>query len=159
MALSGTVRRDEADQLAASALETWSQLARTYRPVGPPQLNNFLVNAGLKRRGLCHHWTRDLGAQIAALRLRSLVLRWGIAHGGTLREHNVVVVTARGQPFARGIVLDAWRHSGRLFWGAVATDRYPWKEDPGESFPPRLSPQLSTASGDRSRFSRHAPSD
>jgi hypothetical protein len=38
-------------------------------------------------------------------------------------------VTAKGQPFRDGILLDCWRHSGHLFWSAVATDNYPWIED------------------------------
>ena len=136
-ALSRSVAPAEAQRLAAAAHSTSADLAARYRPVGPPQLHNFLVNSGVKKRGLCHHWARDLGESLAQLKLRTLVLRWGIARAGTLREHNAVVVTARGQPFSEGIVLDAWRHSGRLFSGSVATDKYPWREDPQESFAPK----------------------
>ena len=136
-ALSRSVAPAEAQRLAATAHSTSADLAVRYRPLGPPQLHNFLVNSGIKKRGLCHHWARDLGEQLAQLKLRTLVLRWGIARAGTLREHNSVVVTARGQPFSEGIVLDAWRHSGRLFSGPVATDKYPWREDAQESFAPR----------------------
>ena len=132
--LSSKVRRDEAEGVAQTAFIVSRDLKRKYRAGGPALFNNLLVNAGLKKRGLCHHWTRDLGNQLASLKLRSLQLRWGIARAGTLREHNAVVVTARGQPFERGIVLDAWRQSGRLFWGSVAVDRYPWEEDPQDSF-------------------------
>ena len=137
LALSPTVRSDEAKRVAIIAHDASQRLGREYRVAGPAHFHNFLVNAGLKKRGLCHHWARDLGGQLAALKLRSLVLRWGIARAGTLREHNAVVVTAPRQPFERGIVLDPWRHSGRLFFGAVASDRYPWREDPRESFAPR----------------------
>lgn len=133
-ALTPGVRPDEAQQLARSACRISRQLARRYHAVGPPQLHNSLVNAGIKKRGLCHHWARDLGEQLAALKLRTLVLRWAIARRGTLREHNAVVVTARGQRFDEGIVLDAWRHCGRLFAGPVAGDKYPWREDPHERF-------------------------
>ena len=136
-ALSPSVRADDAKRLAAQAHLRSIELAQHYRPIGPPQLHNFLVNAGVKKRGLCHHWARDLGQRLASLKLRTLVLRWGIARGGTLREHNAVVVTARGQRFEEGIVLDAWRHSGRLFSGAVAADKYPWREDRHESFAAR----------------------
>ena len=136
LGLSPAVRRDEAKRVALVAHDASRRLGREYRVAGPAHFHNFLVNAGLKQRGLCHHWARDLGGHLAALKLRTLVLRWGIARGGTLREHNAVVVTARGQPFERGIVLDPWRHSGRLFFGPVASDRYPWREDPQESFIP-----------------------
>jgi hypothetical protein len=136
-ALDPDVSRAEAARLASAAYAASHQLRREYAPVGSPHFDNFLINAGLKKRGLCHHWTRDLGDQLAALKLRTLVLRWGIARRGTLREHNSVVVTARGQPFARGIVLDPWRYSGRLFAGPVALDKYPWEEDPHDRFRPR----------------------
>jgi hypothetical protein len=39
-----------------------------------------------------------------------------------------VVLTAPGQAFDQGIVLDAWRHSGRLCWSPVQEDKYPWIE-------------------------------
>lgn len=136
IALSPTVHPGDAKRLATEAHAISRELARDYQPVASPHLHNFLVNTGLKRRGLCHHWARDLGGRLAALKLRTLVLRWGIARGGTLREHNAVVVTARGQPFQRGIVLDAWRRSGRLFAAPVTTDRYPWREDPHDTFAP-----------------------
>ena len=55
-------------------------------------------------------------------------MRRGVARLETRREHSSVVLTAPGQPFDEGIVLDAWRHSGRLYWGAVKTDKYPWIE-------------------------------
>ena len=135
--LSRSVAPAEARRLASAAHATSGDLAARYRPVGPPQLHNFLVNAGVKQRGLCHHWARDLGERLAQLKLRTLELRWGIARAGTLREHNAVVVTARGQPFSEGIVLDPWRHSGRLFSAPVATDKYPWREDPNDSFAPK----------------------
>jgi len=137
-ALSPAVRRSDAERLAKLAYAVSRRLGREFRPVGPPQFHNFLVNAGVKERGLCHEWARDLGDELAGLQLRTLVLRWGIARAGTLREHNCVVVTARGQPFGTGIVLDSWRHSGRLFWKPVATDRYPWTEDANDTFRPRL---------------------
>ena len=129
LGLSPTVSRQDAARAAARALETARDLKRKYGVAAPPQFHNFLVNAGIKRRGLCHQWTHDLIAQLGAAQLKTLDLHWGIARAGTLREHNSVVVTARGQPFGSGIVLDPWRGSGRLYVGRVAADRYPWSED------------------------------
>jgi hypothetical protein len=37
-----------------------------------------------------------------------------------------VVITAAGQPFETGLVLDPWRNSGDLFWARVDRDVYPW---------------------------------
>ena len=144
-ALSPKVRAGEAERVASRAYETSQRLARDYGIKGPPQFHNFLVNAGLKERGLCHHWARDLMQQLRALKLTTLDLHWGGARAGTLREHNAVIVTAKGQPFQSGIVLDAWRHSGRLFSGPVAADRYPWKEDLTECFCARSTRYAGTA--------------
>lgn len=118
--------------MADCAYLTSRQLARDYRVVGPPLFHNFLVNIGVRQRGLCFQWARDLFAKLQQIPLRTLELRWGAARAGTWREHNCVVVTAKGQPFETGIVLDAWRHSGRLFWSPVKTDHYPWIEDKQE---------------------------
>jgi len=134
-ALAPTVSRDEAQRTAVCAYDSAQQLARDYRVVGPALFHNFLINLGLKKRGLCYHWAEDLVVRLQALQLATLDLHWGIARAGTLREHNSVVVTAKGQPFQQGIVLDAWRHSGRLHWAPVTSDRYPWQE--GELDPPR----------------------
>jgi hypothetical protein len=103
-------------------------LAAEYRLAQPPILHNLLVNVHLKERGLCWHWTEDLLDRLGELPLPSYQLHWGIAHRGRLfREHNSVIVTARGRELATGIVLDAWRDSGELYWAHVGEDSYPWE--------------------------------
>jgi hypothetical protein len=129
--LSPTVRVDEAERLAMCAYKTSRRLAREYQVVFPPALNNVLINTGGRKRGLCYHWTEDLLHQLDALKLETLELHWGEAFARTFSENNGVVVTAKGQPFAQGIVLDAWRYQGRMYWGPVRKDPegYPWKEN------------------------------
>ena len=129
--LSPTVRVDEAERLALCAYKTSRRLAREYRVVFPPALNNILINTGGRKRGLCYQWTEDLLHELDALKLETLELHWGEAFARTFSENNGVVVTARGQPFRQGIVLDAWRYQGRLYWGPVRKDPegYPWKEN------------------------------
>ena len=129
--LSPTVRVDEAEKLALCAYKTSRRLAREYRVVFPPALNNILINTGGRKRGLCYQWTEDLLHQLDALKLETLELHWGEAFARTFSENNGVVVTAKGLPFAQGIVLDAWRYQGRLYWGPVRKDPegYPWKEN------------------------------
>src|SRR5438876_196303 len=130
-ALSPSVRADEAQRFAQCAYVTSRQLAREYRVVFPPALNNILINTGARKRGLCYQWTEDLLHQLDALKLETLELHWGEAFARTFSENNGVVVTAKGQPFAQGIVLDAWRYQGRLYWGPVHKDpeKYEWKEN------------------------------
>jgi hypothetical protein len=129
--LSPTVRVDEAERLAQCAYVTSRQLAREYRVVFPPALNNILINTGGRKRGLCYQWTEDLLHQLDALKLETLELHWGEAFARTFSENNGVVVTAKRQLFGQGIVLDAWRYQGRLYWGPVRKDPegYPWKEN------------------------------
>lgn len=126
-----SVRVDEAERFAQCAYVTSRRLAREYRVVFPPALHNILVNTGARKRGLCYQWTEDLMIKLDALKLETLELHWGEAFAGTFSENNGVVVTAKGQPFARGIVLDAWRYQGRLYWGPVRKDPegYQWKEN------------------------------
>ena len=131
--LAPTVREEDAEAVANCAYRYSRQLAHEYHAVRPAIFHNFLVNVGIKKRGLCYQWTEDLLAQLQTLNVSTLELRWGMARAGTLREHNSVVVTACGQPFEQGIVLDPWRRSGRLVWKPVVEDKYPWVE--GELVP------------------------
>ena len=130
MALSPTVRRDEAERLARCAYTTTRALKRQYRVVWPPGLQNFLIHTGVRKRGYCFQWAEDLIVQLDALKLQTLELHWGEAFPGTWSEHNNVVVTAKGHPFSQGLLLDCWRYSGRLVWLPVTSDlQYEWKEN------------------------------
>ena len=129
VALSPRVRADEAARVTASVYNAAGQLRRDYQVVWPPLFNNLLINSGIRKRGLCFQWAEDLLAMLDALKLTSLELRWGEGYAGTWQESNCVVVTAKGQPFNTGIILDCWRHSGHLYWTAVASDKVPWVEN------------------------------
>jgi len=138
----GTLRHDLADlnrqanmlearQVAETAITYSSDLAEKYDLVRPAILHNVFVRMGLKDRGLCYHWTEDLMRQLQLLDLKTYQLHWGVAYRGSeLREHNSVVITARGEAFEKGMILDPWRNSGDLYWALIQTDTYPWKELP-----------------------------
>ncbi|MFQ5415966.1 MAG: hypothetical protein ACE5FL_02845 [Myxococcota bacterium] len=127
-ALAPLAPPEEGRLLAVAAVRQSQQLAADYRLTRPPVLHNLLVNLGLRERGLCWHWTEDLIERLGALPLPSYALHWGIAHRGErFREHNSLIVTARGGHLASGLVLDPWRESGELHWVAVADDSYPWE--------------------------------
>lgn len=136
VSLGPAVREAEAARVAECAYDYSRVLAARYRVVRPAILHNVLVNTGFRQRGLCYEWAEDLLKQLQSFHLDSLELHWGIARAGTAREHNSIVVTARGQAFRAGIVLDPWRRSGRLVWSPVATDKYPWVEGELSSSPP-----------------------
>jgi hypothetical protein len=128
-ALSLKVNREEAELLAECAYATASQLRKKYRMFGTPIFNNFLVYHGIKKRGYCFQWAEDLLVAFDALKLTSLELHWGEANPGNWRENNCIVVTAKGQPFNRGIILECWRHFGRLRSGPVVGDEDPYVEN------------------------------
>ncbi len=121
-ALSPRVDRKEAKLLAECAYATVSQLRRQYHMFATPIFNNFLVYHGLRKRGYCYHWAEDLLGALDALKLNTLELHWGESYAGTWRENNCVVVTAKGQPFDHGMIIEAWRHFGHLRWNLVLSD-------------------------------------
>ncbi len=140
--LSPTINAREADKLALTAIETSAELARDFKPLRFPWMNNGLVNTGLRKRGLCYQWRDDLFPFLHRLHLQSMDLHLTSARRATLLEHNGIVVTAKGQRFEDGIVLDPWRHCGVLAWAKVSQDRYPWKPLPRELTPMVLRPLL-----------------
>jgi hypothetical protein len=121
-ALAPDVDPGEAELLSMTAHTTSRSLAREYRIVLNPEFQNFLINIGLRHRGYCAHFARDIGTRLKTLKLKTLVLHWGAAFAGTSGEDNCLVVTARNQPFQDGIILDGWRRAGRLFWCTVRED-------------------------------------
>ena len=124
--------------LARTLLVKTAELAEVYRIQAPALWHNFLVNSGRRDRGLCCHWTEDLLQAVEALRLRRYHAEWGVSRRGSWREHNSVILTASGKPFASGLVIDAWRDAGDLFWTWVADDVYPWRPHPGNTRDTRI---------------------
>jgi hypothetical protein len=121
--LSRRVDPNEAKLLAECAYATVARLRQEYRPFGTPIFNNFLVYHGLKKRGYCFQWSEDLLLALDRLTLKTLELHWGDAYRDTWRENNCLVVTAKGQLFDRGMILECWRHFGHLRWNLVPSDQ------------------------------------
>ena len=133
-ALAPSVRPEEAQLVARCAYTTGRELKREWKVVWPPGLQNFLVNTGARKGGLCFQWATELLLRLDALKLKTLELHWVESYETTASEHNVIVVTAIGQPIQRGILLDNWRYGGRLIWGPVTGDsQYKWKENKAEA--------------------------
>jgi hypothetical protein len=132
-ALSATVSPDDARRVAYAAYMTGLELRREWHVVWLPGLQNLLVNMGARKGGLCFQWATELLVRLDALKLQTLELHWAESFANTSGEHNVIVVTARGQAFEDGILLDNWRYSGQLVWTQVAMDpEYHWTENKSE---------------------------
>lgn len=141
--LSPTVNPAEADKLAHTAIEVSARLSEDFKPMALPWANNALRNMGLRKRGLCYEWRDDLYPHLHVLNLKTLQLHLASAFRTKPREHNGIIVTARGQRFEDGLILDPWRRGGRLWWGTFAQDRWhKWKPLPWELTPMALRPYI-----------------
>jgi hypothetical protein len=116
------VNADEARRVAETAYNTGRQLAAEWDMASSGNMQSFLINIGSRKYGYCYHFANELLLRLDALRLRTLQLHWAESDPGTDTEHNVIVVTAKGQPFEQGILLDNWRRAGHLLWGPVTGD-------------------------------------
>lgn len=129
LALGPEVLPEEAARVARIAVEDPLVWAREWGAVDPPLIHNIKVNTGVRPRGLCKDWADDLEARLRREGLQSLSLHRAIANADNiLIEHSTVIVSARGAPMQRGIVLDPWRWGqGRLWFGRVTEDpKYRW---------------------------------
>src|SRR5437764_1985927 len=128
-ALAQSIDPEEAQRVAEIAYTTGRDLKREWKVVWPPGLQNFLVNTGRRKGGLCFQFAERLLLRLSEERWKTLEFHWAESFERTAGEHNVIVVTAEGQSFYRGIILDNWRYGGRLVWGAVPEDpHYRWQE-------------------------------
>jgi len=128
-ALSRRVDPNEAKLLAECAYATVARLRPEYNMFGTPIFNNFLVYHGWRKRGYCYHWTEDLLLALDKLNLKTLELHWADAYRDTWQENNCLVVTAKGQAFEHGMILECWRHFGHLRWNLVPSDQDPYCEN------------------------------
>lgn len=129
-ALSPNVDPEEADRVAEIAYTIGRELKKEWKVVWPPGLQNFLVNTGARKGGLCFQFAERLLLRLAELKWETLKFHWADSFDKTASEHNVIVVTAKDQPFSRGILLDNWRYGGRLVWGPIVDDpHYEWQEN------------------------------
>jgi len=113
----------EAQELATLAVIHSKTLANSYNLTSPPQYHNFLVNRGQRKRGLCYHFVEDLDKEIRNRGFKTFRFKWGVANQNRLNEHNVIVVVGKDTPWEEGIILDAWRNSGKLFFSRVKDDK------------------------------------
>lgn len=132
VALSPNVNPEEARRVTYIAYTTGRELAQKWKMFPSPTIHSFLINMGLKKGGYCYQFATELLLRLDAEKLRTLELHWAESDPGTDTEHNVIAVTAPGQPFEQGIMLDNWRHAGRLLWGPLNGDpSHTWQENKG----------------------------
>jgi hypothetical protein len=154
--LAPTVNPDEARRVAYIAYTTGRELASKWHMVSSPTVQSFLINIGLRKGGYCFQFATELLLRLDAQKLQTLELHWAESDAGTDTEHNVIAVTARGQPFAQGILLDNWRHSGHLLWGPLTGDPdHSWQENK-DAFNRRVRPRTLAPERDKRKATSKA---
>ena len=130
LALGPNVDRAEAARAARLAYAVTDDLRREYQITDAPLVHNTKVNIGLKPRGLCYHWARDIQTRMTQAGFATLQFNGVVANAENpfWLEHSSAVVHLRGGAWQDGIVLDPWRTGGYLHWAKVREDtKYPWK--------------------------------
>ncbi|MFZ1218744.1 MAG: hypothetical protein WAO00_05585 [Chthoniobacterales bacterium] len=151
VSLSPGVDPEEARRMTSITYTTGLELARKWEMGSSPTMHSFLINMGAKKGGYCYQFATELLLRLEAQNFKTLEFHWAESDAGTDTEHNVIVVTARGQPFEQGIMLDLWRRSGRLLWGLLNWDvDHTWQENKAAYFS-RVKPKPKSAGTDQSK--------
>ncbi|WP_419765383.1 MAG: hypothetical protein ACNI28_02820 [Arcobacter sp.] len=126
--LNDKINKKEAKTLSHEMFIQAKFLKESYDLVSPPLFHNFLVNIGIKEKGLCWHFAQDMLEHAKSLELNSFDYYIGGANlGDYWKEHTTLIVTCKGCKFDDGIVLDPWRNSGKLFYSKIKNDtQYIW---------------------------------
>lgn len=124
----------EADYLAWDIYHKTDELTESYALVSPPQFHNFLVNVGVREKGLCYHFSDALYLHLKSQEYEQFDFHLlGANIGEYWSEHNALVVVAKGCNsekciLSNGILIDAWRDSGEVYYSRVSEDKsYHWK--------------------------------
>jgi len=126
--LSPEIDPEEARRAAQVTYDYTYQLAQQYQITDPPLIHNTKVNMGVKPRGLCWHWARDVELRLRKENFKTLDLHRAVANHNNMRlEHSTAIISSKGAALHDGIILDPWRKGGVLFWTPVRDDtRYDW---------------------------------
>lgn len=137
LSLGPYISRDEAMDLAYDSYVYPMKLANEWGLTWPPMYHNTLRNAKLRPKGLCVDWADAMITMARRKNMKTMDIYWGVSNrGDPWREHSTLIVTAKGQPFDTGIILDPWRNSGKLYWlHHIEDPAYKWKYHAGPFSP------------------------
>jgi len=125
--LSSFVKAKEAEQLSNILFAHSKKLAIEYKISTNALLHNTLINMGFKNRGFCYHYNKDLIKELKKYAFESFDFYWAVHKRGLYWEHNALLVSAKTHDFNEGIILDAWRNTGNLFFKKVSLEKkYEW---------------------------------
>jgi hypothetical protein len=132
--LDTNIPKEEADHLAWDIYHKAEELTERFELVSPPQFHNFLVNVGVREKGLCYHFSDALYIHLKSRGYEQFDFHLvGANIGKYWSEHNALVVVAKGCRseaciLNNGILIDAWRNSGEVYFAKLSEDRaYRWR--------------------------------
>jgi hypothetical protein len=116
--------------LSRDIFEQVKRLTEEFELTSPPLWHNFLVNLGIKKRGLCYHWSDSLYIYLHQKNYKNFDFYLiGSNIGEYFSEHNALLVVKKNALSIRnGIVIDPWRESGELYFSKLEEDKkYDWR--------------------------------
>lgn len=118
----------ESMKLSRDIFYTVDRLTKEFKLTSPPLWHNTLVNVGLRKKGLCYHWSDTLYMHLVSQKYAHFEFHLvGANIGEYFWEHNALVVVKKGGKVQEGIVIDPWRDSGKLYFSKVNADKkYSW---------------------------------
>ena len=133
MSLSPSVDIKESKLLSKGVIQHSVKLSDSYNITTSSLYHNFLVNIGIKKRGLCWHFAYDMLSYVKKQNFKSFKYFIGGANIGSYwSEHNTLIVTCAKCSFDEGIVLDPWRDPRNLYFSKINSDKkYKWKQRGG----------------------------
>lgn len=126
--ISPNINQNEAKDCARQVYLHAATLQKDYALVSPPLFHNFLVNAGIKKRGLCWHFAFDLLSHVKKQNYRSFdYYIVGANINDYWQEHNALLLTCKECALTKGVIIDLWRNSGEPFFVEFGEDAaYNW---------------------------------
>ncbi len=121
-------------KLISKDIKTYAKtLKHRYELTSFPNYNNFMINIGLKKRGLCWQLAYDL---LDFLKPKGYNVDYYIAGANInnyFKEHNVLVLTCKGCKFEDGVLVDLWRLGGEVYCSTLKADeKFEWSQRGGK---------------------------
>lgn len=127
--LSLPIDKKEANKLSKILISYSVKLAKEYKIIKPAIFHNGLVYLAIKKRGYCYHYAQDLLKEIKKYKFKSFDIYWAVHKQGLYWEHNALLISSKNSSFEEGLLLDAWRDEGDLYFAKLKDDKkYEWKE-------------------------------
>ena len=124
------IKKDVSTRLSKDIFYKTKQLAKKFKLVSPPLWHNFLVNIGVRKKGLCYNWSDSLFGYLKNRDYKNVKFHLiGANIGNYWSEHNALMISVDNLEFKNSIIIDPWRNSGELFFTHIKDDKdYEWKE-------------------------------